>query len=400
MSDFFYICGMANGERPQLPSGSAAFRQNLHSAIVDTQARSGKAPKSSNTLYDRGVDYYRDSSGNISSPPSYPDTSYSAYLAQGGNILGIGYFAWRDRLVNNYQMAYNEYQNYYNSAAQQKFRLAEAGLNTNLAYGSVSPGQAAGSPGGASSSPSPLDVATGASSIIGGVVGNLKTLAEAATIVAALPESKFKGNLFKQLDAAALAGKLNSEAIYTGQLNNARIAAGIPTSQANKERITNALVASQNDAEQQYLDYVTSHDSEGNEVGFSDSLFVGGRSSELANDQLTYLKNKKEFDELISDPLYFKSLLNKMVNESYLTYSQAYSAYQIISSPGNSPFDKALMLQSGLPGLIFKIIGFINSEREQKKKPPRSFHVEPGDPNRKPGSIPDNSNWPEGIFNH
>lgn len=353
---------MANGERSQLPTGAAAFRQDLHSAIVDTQSRSGKASKSSNTLYERGLDYYRDSSGKISSPPDYPDTSYGAYLRQGGNLLGIGYFAWRDRLVNSYQMAYNEYQNWYNSAPQQKQRIVDAGLNTNLAYGAVSPGEAAGSPGGASSSPSPSEVAVNAASVLTGVFGNLKTLAETATIVAALPESQFKGRMASMLNAGAAAGKVNSENIYWSQLFGNRVASGVPVSRAQAEAAENALTISQKGAEKDYLEYMLTHGADGDLTDFEGSMFLQGRSSTVKSGILEYRKNKLQWDYVFSHPSYWQTMLSKAIDEGWITRGQAFGVRTILNDTSMPSTTKALALQTGLPGFFAKMSYFITSE--------------------------------------
>lgn len=312
---------------------------------------------------------YANSSGQVTSPPDYPDVSYPAYLRAGGNLLGIGYNAWRDRLLADYNTAYNMYQQWYDSAAQQVTRIIEAGLNTNLGYSMASPGS---SPGGAlaqSSGPSPEQVFFGGINALAGLASGTKALAEAAQIVAALPESKLKGRIAKQIDAAAKAGAINAENTYLGSLYGARNSLGVGASKAQQESADAAYHKAQSEASKSLLDYMTTHDNEGSESDFEGSIYTQSSLAGLNNEILIYTKNKLEFDKLFSNPKYYRSILDKLVAEKEISQGQAFVARTIMESKGNSDFDKALMLQSGLPGVIFKLLGFINSERSQTRIP-------------------------------
>lgn len=340
---------------------------------------------------------YAGPDGLVTTPPNYPDVSYGAYLRDGGNFLGIGYNSWRDQRLAAYNTAYNMYQQWYDSTAQQVARIGAAGLNTNLAYGMATPGS---SPGGAlaqSSGPSPEQVFFGGISAIAGLSSGIKALAESAQIVSELPESKLKGRIARQIDAAAKAGAINAENTYLGSLYGARNALGLGRSKAEQEQAEQAYNKAHNDASRNLLDYMTSHDSEGNESDFEGSLYARSGIASSSSEILEYQKNKLEFDKLFSNPKYFQAVLNKLVADSQISEGQAFVARTIMSSEGNSDFDKALMLQSGLPGMIFKLLGFINSEREAKKHLKPRFNAD--------GSViitspSDKSNWPEGIFNH
>lgn len=352
MSEFFYICRMQTpGIDNSIGKVGASFDPTPR--VVNPSISSPKT---------KGVDAYRDSSGYVSKAPSYPDTSYGAYLSQGGNLLGIGYYAWRDRLVNDYQMAFNEYQNWYNSAKQQKARIGEAGLNTNLAYGAVSPGEAAGHAGGASPSPSPAEVAVNAASVLTGVFGNLKTLAETATIVASLPESQFKGRMASMLNAGAAAGKVNSENIYWSQLFGNRVSSGVPVSKAQAEAAENALTISQKGAEKDYLEYMLTHGADGDLTDFEGSMFLQGRSATVKSGILEYRKNKQQWDYVFSHPSYWQTMLSKAIDEGWITRGQAFGVRTILSDTSMPSTTKALALQTGLPGFFAKMSYFITSE--------------------------------------
>lgn len=357
-------------------------------------SRSGSSRNSSSLSDWR---YYADGSGVVSSPPNYPDVSYQAYLSDGGNLLGIGYNSWKDARLAAYNTAYNMYQQWYDATPQQVARLAEAGLNTNLGYSMASPGT---SPGGAraeSSGPSPDQVFFGGINALAGLASGTKALAEAATIMNELPESKLKGQIARQIDAAAKAGAVNAENTYLGSLFGARNALGLGRSKAEQEKAEQAYNAAHNEASKNLLDYMTSHDAEGNESDFEGSLYARSSIASSNNEILAYTKNKLEFDKLFSNPKYFKAVLDKLVSDSEISQGQAFVARTIMNSEGNTDFDKALMLQSGLPGMIFKLLGFLNSEREGKKRSKTPFVVKESGVVDKPS---DNSNWPEGIFNH
>lgn len=371
MSDFFYICAMANpGVDTSIGKNGVSYDPTPKKVTLTVSS-----PKT------KGLSPYRDSSGNVSKAPDYPDTSYGAYLSQGGNLLGIGYYAWRDRLVNDYQMAFNEYQNWYNSAKQQKIRIGEAGLNTNLAYGAVSPGEAAGHAGGASPSPSPGEVAVNAASVLTSVFGNFKTLAETATIVASLPESQFKGRMASMLNAGAAAGKLNSENIYWQQLFGHRVAAGVPVSKAQAEAAENALTISQKGAEKDYLEYMLTHGADGDLTDFEGSLFLQGRSSTVKSGILEYKKHKQEWDYVFSHQSYWKTMLSKAIDEGWITRGQAFGVRTILNDTSMPPTTKALALQTGLPGFFAKMSYFITSEGlklPERVKNPAGYTIKKG----------------------
>lgn len=304
---------------------------------------------------------YADKSGQVTSPPNYPDTSFQAYLAAGGNLLGIGYIAWRDKVMGDYNTAYNLYQQWYDSTQQQVGRIAEAGLNTNLAYGMASPGSAAGGPAGASAAPTTADVFSQVAGAFTGFSGGLKTLAETADIVNRLPESRFKGLLAKQLNSAAAAGAINSENLWKQSLNTARLDLGVGKSTAERESAENIYKAAKDNADKQLLDYMISHDSEGSETDFSGSMYVGKESIKLKQDQLAYDKNKAEFDYLFSNKQYWQAMLDKMVADATISKSEAFAADQIMSDPNMDNWSKMLALQGGLPGFLAKLAYSISS---------------------------------------
>lgn len=344
--------GSAPGEQtPTPPSrGSGVTGQSF-----------GRSIESTSSWQSPGWQQYADKSGKVTSPPNYPDTSYQAFLKAGGNLLGIGYIGWRDKVLADYQTAYNMYQQWYDSTAQQVGRIAEAGLNTNLAYGMASPGSAAGGPAGMSQAPTPADVFGQVAGAFTGFSGGLKTLAEAADIVNRLPESRFKGIMAKQLNSAAAAGAINSENLWKQSLNSARLDLGVGKSQASREQADNVLQSAKDSADQQLLDYMTTHDLEGSETDFEGSAFLKGKIIPVKNDALAYSKNKLEFDKLFSDPRYFETILDKMVNDNWISKGQAYTVQTIINDPNLDSNTKALMLQGGLPGFLAKLSGMLTS---------------------------------------
>lgn len=302
-----------------------------------------------------GWQKYADGNGNVTSPPTYPDTSYSAYLKQGGNLLGIGYNAWKDKLIAEYNTAYNMYQQWYDSASQQVSRLVDAGLNTNLGYSMASPGT---SPGGAytqTSGPSPLEVFTGGIGALTGLASGSKALAEAAQIVNELPESKLKGNIARQVDAAARAGAINAENTYMGSLWSARNTLGIAGGKARREQAEQAYHTSSAEASKSLLDYMTSHDAEGSETDFAGSLYTRGETSRRASQIIDYQSKKAEWDNLLKNPEYYRAQLMKLKSDGYISYAQAWQARQILDNPNMDDRSKFLALQPGLPGFLSKV---------------------------------------------
>lgn len=304
---------------------------------------------------------YANSSGQVTSPPNYPDVSFPAYLRAGGNALGIGYASWKDQRLAAYNTAYNMYQQWYDSAKQQVSRISEAGLNTNLAYGMASPGSSAGGALAQSSGPSPEQVFFGGIGAITGLAGGIKSLAEAANIINELPDSKLKGNIARMIDAGAKAGAVNAENTYLGSLFGARNALGVGASKAQSEKAQSAYEVANSEAQEALIDFMTSHDIEGNESGFETSALVQKNLLPLQNEKVLYQKNKKEFDELFSDPRYFKTILDKMVNDNWISKGQAFTVQTIINDPNLDPQTKALMLQGGLPGFLAKLSGMLTS---------------------------------------
>lgn len=298
---------------------------------------------------------YKQSTNNFTRPPDYPDTSYGTYLKSGGQFPGFGYYAWRDKLVADYNMAYELYTNWYNSAGQQVSRLNDAGLNTNLAYGQVSPGGAYFSSRSPSASPDIAQVIGTGAQVLTAIVGNIKGLAETATLVTALPQSKFKSRLAKQLDVAAAAGAINSEHGYMQQLNTARQLLGVGGSKASAEKANSTYQAAMDSASEQTLDYMMSHGSDGSESDFEGSLFLEGKTSTAQADILAYKKNKAEFDNLFSKPEYWKAQLDKMTAEATLTEAEASTASLILSDKEMDPWSKMLALQGGVPGFLAKL---------------------------------------------
>lgn len=306
--------------------------------------------------------YYADRNGNVTSPPDYPDVSYGAYLHDGGNPLGIGYSSWKDARLAAYNTAYNMYQQWYDSTAQQVARINAAGLNTNLAYGMATPGS---SPGGAraeSSGQTPGEVFMQGASIISSMFGNIKTLAEAADIVNKLPESRFKGKVAKQLDVALAAGSINAENGFLSQLNSAREVLGVGTSKAQKESAENAFQTASQAAQKSLLDYMTSHDAEGSESDFDSSLYSQSGIAGRKKDIVEYQKVQAEWSNLLSNPEYYSATLQKLVSEGYISYSQAWQAKKILDDPNMDDRAKFMALQPGLPGFFAKATFSITSE--------------------------------------
>lgn len=313
---------------------------------------SGGRSTPSDSSYWNGYDY--------SQAPVYPDTSFRAYLKAGGNLLGIGYIAWRDKQIADYQTAYNLYQQYYDSAGQQRQRIIDAGLNENLAYGSITPGSPAGSPAGGSTVPTVGEVAAQGAQVLSGLTGSLKTLSETAGLLYELPESKFKGNLAKALDIAAAAEAFNSGNVYTGMLNNARISAGVPGSKAQREKSENLLGSATADANRQTLDWLTTHNEEGEETDFNSSVWTQSAAADKSSAIISYRKNKKEWDSLFSKPQYWKAMLEKAVADSEISQAQAWKVMQIINDDTMGNDEKVLALQDGVPGFFAKIAYYLS----------------------------------------
>lgn len=353
-----YICSMA----ARTPSTSQNSGNNYSgNRAGQVSGQSGSAPGSRSggtaTTYRNATGWqkYADGNGNVTSPPTYPDTSFGAYLKQGGNLLGIGYNAWKDKLIAEYNTAYNMYQQWYDSAKQQVNRLVDAGLNTNLGYSMASPGS---SPGGAytqSSGPSPLDVFTGGIGALTGLASGTKALAEAAQIVNELPESKLKGNIARQVDAAARAGAINAENTYMGSLWSARNTLGLAGGKARQEQAEQAYHTSSAEASKSLLDYMTSHDAEGSETDFAGSVYTKGETSRRASQIIEYHSKKAEWDNLLSNPEYYRARLQKLKADGYISYSQAWQARQILEDPNMDNRSKFLALQPGLPGFLSKL---------------------------------------------
>lgn len=323
---------------------------------------SGRTSGSSSHYSNNDWRYYADKNGVVSSPPNYPDVSYQAYLKDGGNLPGIGYNAWKDARLAAYNTAYNMYQQYYEAAPQQVARLAEAGLNTNLGYSMASPGT---SPGGAlaqSSGPSPEQVFFGGINALAGLASGTKAIAEAATILNELPESRLKGQIAKQIDAATRAGAINAENTYLGALYGARNAVGLGQSKAEQEKAEAAYSKAHNEASQSLLDYMTTHDENGNESDFSSSVYSKSETSRRASAIVEYNKVKAEWSNLLSKPEYWKARLKKLEADAYISHSQAWQAKKILEDPNMDDRSKFLALQPGLPGFAAKLSFSIASE--------------------------------------
>lgn len=349
-------------ERSQsTPPRSSRLGDASDSSVVTGQSRrtGNGIVKSDRSL--TGWNNYQPSSG----PPSYPDTSYQSYLANGGNLLGIGYIAWRDKQLADYQTKYNLYQQWYESTAQQMSRITEAGLSPNLAYGMATPGSAAGGPAGMSPAPTVPEVAAQGAAVLGGIAQGAKSLVETASMLYELPESKFKGSVAKMLDTAAAAGAFNSGKQFEGLLNNARVASGIAESQAKREQNQNLLGATSAQVENDTLDYLTSHDSEGSPTDFESSLFVKSAIASKSDTVLSYRKHKAEWDYLLSNPSYYQSLLTKAVADGDISKAQAWRVNQILGDKNMDNASKVLALQEGVPGFVAKVMFEISSKLSQ-----------------------------------
>lgn len=292
--------------------------------------------------------------GPVTTAPNYPDTSIGAYHKQTGKAL-FGYNAWRDKLIADYNTALAEYKNWYESTSQQISRIEAAGLNPNLAYGMASPGGASNTPAGPASGPSPEQVIGVGAQVLGTVFGGIKTLAEAATIVAALPESQFKGRMYKLLDAGAASARINSENAYQGQLAGARAMLGVGTSTAQRESADNAYQAAKSSSDKQLLDFLTSHDEDGNPSDFESSIFSQSGTSKRLAEIIDYKKVSAEFHFLLSKPEYWKGLLDKTVAEGVISKADAWQVDRIMKDPNMTEEAKFLALQRGIPGFIAKL---------------------------------------------
>lgn len=353
-----YICSMA--ARISTPSQNVGSSYSGNRAgQVSGQSGAGVGSRSGGTATSNrnstGWHKYADENGNVTSPPEYPDTSFGSYLKHGGNLLGIGYNAWKDKLIAEYNTAYNMYQQWYDAASQQVGRIVDAGLNPNLGYSMASPGS---SPGGAytqTSGPSPLDVFTGGIGALTGLASGTKALAEAAQIVNELPESKLKGNIARQVDAAARAGAINAENTYLGSLWSARNSLGLAGGKARQEQAQQAYDTSSAEASKNLLDYMTSHDAEGSESDFAGSIYTKGETSRRASQIIDYQSKKAEWDNLLSNPKYYNARLQKLQGDGYISYAQAWQARQILEDPNMDARAKFLALQPGIPGFLSKL---------------------------------------------
>lgn len=309
---------------------------------------------------------YADKDGVVRNRPNYPDTSYQTYLKAGGNLLGIGYAAWKDRLVQNYNTAVAAYEDWYNSMPQQVERIEQAGLNTNLAYGAASPGSAGDTSMVTPSGAAPGEVFAQGAGVLASLFTNLKTLGEAATVINALPESRFKGRLAKQLDVAAQAGAINSEAGYMSQLNSARVLLGAGTRKATAEAAQSSWEAEQSLAEQDMLDYMRHHTPTGKDTPFIEqSLFGESRRSQAKNTIVEYRKNQKEYDKLFNNDDYWKAVLDKMKADAYISDSEAWRLEQIRNNPYESIEQKILAMEKGIPGFISRFFFLLHTRYKQ-----------------------------------
>lgn len=347
---------MAERSQSTPPRSSRSGDASSSSVVTGQSRRSGSGvAKSERSLI--GWNNYQPSSG----PPSYPDTSYKAYLANGGNLLGIGYIAWRDKQLADYQTKYNLYQQWYESTAQQMSRITEAGLSPNLAYGMATPGSAAGGPAGMSQAPTVPEVAAQGAAVLGSIAQGAKSLVETASMLYELPQSKFKGNLARMLDVGAAAGAFNSGKQFEGMLNNARVASGVAESQAMREQNQNLLGATSAQVENDTLEYLSSHDSEGSPTDFESSLYAKSAIASKSDAILSYRKHKAEWDHLLSKPSYYQALLDKAVADGDISKAQAWRVNQILRDPNMDNASKVLALQEGVPGFIAKVMFEISS---------------------------------------
>lgn len=317
--------------------------------------------------------YGANSNGQVTSRPNYPDTSYQAFLKSGGNVLGIGYNAWKDRLIQNYNTAVASYEDWYNSMEQQVGRIQQAGLNTNLAYGQASPGSAGGTSMVTPSGQTPGEVFSQGAQVLSSLFGNIKVLGEAAKIVAELPESRFKGRLAKQLDVAAAAGSMNAEFGYMQQLNSARVVLGAGTNKANQESSEAAYKSEYYQAEQDVINYMRQHTESGDFTPFIENSQYGlsGQGSrmlsyyEYRNLKTDYLKNKTAYDHVFSSPEYWEAVKDKMIADKTISEGQAYKVTTIMNDQQMDPYTKMLALESGMPGFLAKLVYSIVSRGQQ-----------------------------------
>lgn len=348
---------MAERSQSTPPRSSRSGDVSSSSVVAGQSRRNGSGIVKADRSFG-GWNGYEPSSG----PPQYPDTSYQAYINAGGNVLGIGYIAWRDKQLADYQTKYNLYQQWYESTAQQLSRITEAGLSPNLAYGMATPGSAAGGPAGMSQAPTVMDVAAQGANVISGVAQGAKSLVETASMLYELPESKFKGNLAKSLDVAAAAQAFNSGKQFEGLLNSSRILAGSAGSQAKKEQAQNVLGAKSASIEADTLDYLTSHDAEGSETDFESSMYLQSGAASKKDAILSYRKHKAEWDNLLSKPSYYQALLTKAVSDGDISKAQAWRVNQILDDPNMDNASKVLALQEGVPGFVAKVMFEISSK--------------------------------------
>lgn len=353
----------SGGNSPTPPQGSLS-----HPGSVSVRRSSGTRVQPSLADWRSYANY----DGAVTSPPNYPDVSYGAYLRDGGNLLGIGYNSWKDQRLAAYNTAYNMYQQWYDSTAQQVQRIGAAGLNTNLAYGMATPGT---SPGGAlaqSSGPSPEQVFFGGINALTGLASGTKALAEAATIINELPESRLKGQLARQIDVAAKAGAINGENTYLGSLYGAFNAIGLGKSQAEQKKSEAIYGKVRNEAEKDLLEYMTSHDAEGKDSDFPSSLYTQSSIASKSDAIVAYNKHKAEFDNLFSDPNYWQAVKKKAIADGDLSYYQAWKLQKIYDDPTMGDAEKVIAMQDGVPGFLSKLIFYttsnlINSARNTKQ---------------------------------
>lgn len=346
-------------ERSQsTPPRSSRSGDSSDSSVVTGQSRRNGSGIVKSERVSNGWNNYQPSSG----PPQYPDTSYQAYLNAGGNVLGIGYIAWRDKQLADYQTKYNLYQQWYESTAQQMSRITEAGLSPNLAYGMATPGSASGGPAGMSQAPTVPEVAAQGAAVLGGIAQGAKSLVETASMLYELPQSRFKGAVAKMLDTAAAAGAFNSGKQFEGLLNNARVSSGVAESQVKREQAQNLLGATSASVEQDTLDYLTSHDAEGSETDFEGSLYLQSGAASKRDALLSYRRHKSEWDNLLSKPSYYQALLTKAVSDGDISKAQAWRVNEILDNPNMDNASKVLALQEGVPGFVAKVMFEISSK--------------------------------------
>ena len=361
---FLYICDM---EKPTVSSDPFGSR------TVTFEIKTPPGKDVAGSLGNWQSRYPVNEQGYVTSRPSYPDTSYSAFLKAGGSVLGFGYNAWKDKLIQDYNTAVASYEDWYNSEPQQVGRIKAAGLNTNLAYGQASPGSAGSTSMVSPSGQTPGEVFGQGAQILSSLFGNIKTLGEAAKIVAELPESRFKGRLAKQLDVAAAAGSMNAEFGYMQQLNSARTLFGVGTRKATAEAADAAYRAEWSYAEQDVIDYMRHHTESGDYTPFIENSQYGlsGTGSrmlsyyEYRNLKTEYNKNKKAYDLVFSKPEYWEAVKDKMIADKTISEGQAYKVSAIMADENMDPYTKMLALESGLPGFLAKLIYSVISRAQE-----------------------------------